>query len=112
MPTSVVDCCVVDEGEVTFGLLARLRVSDTFCCCSSDVRLYEGTPPTLRSALHDELLIHPRRVALVARSEWFVLKPGIPAVLHRIGIILERALCPRGSRLNQTFSVGFFRHWR
>ena len=39
-------------------------------------------------------------VAVVARREWFVLCPVIPAALHIVFIMLLRVLCPRGTAVN------------
>ena len=37
-------------------------------------------------------------VAAVALSEWFVLKPCIPAFLHMFFTMFFKVLCPKGAR--------------
>ena len=50
-----------------------------------------------------------RRVAVITRSEWFILNPGTPPAWHTLATVLARVLCPIGVFVYHTASFGFFR---
>ena len=48
-----------------------------------------------------------KRVAAVARREWFVLYPWIPACLHIEATAFDSLFCPSGTQENQQVSDVF-----
>ena len=76
----------------------QFRMSDSASRCSSDVLLYERTPSKLLCPVHSIICCSStpdwyRRLADVARKEWLVLKPEIPADRQSLA---PSGLCPNG----------------
>ena len=98
-------------------LLTLLRTSERATCCSSEVRLYVLTPSTLRwpvrsitscSSTPDAYNL----VAFVTLNEWLVLKPWIPAALHRRPTVWASLLCPSGCLEYQHVGVGLLKGFK
>ena len=64
----------------------------------------------ISSARHYQLFITPlwkRRVAVITRSEWFILNPGTPPAWHTLATVLARVLCPIGDFVYNTDPLAF-----
>ena len=70
---------------------------------------------TMASSFHNKLLLYTAwfsLVAVVARSEWFVRNPGMPAFWHSRATVPSRALWPTSFDENQQSAVGVFSGWK
>ena len=89
------------------------NVLDISICWSSLVFLYDRTPsrllwPVLSMMSCSSMPLWYNLLAVVARNEWFVLNPLIPAFEQRFTIILLSVLCPIGCFEYHTPSVEIF----
>ena len=93
-------------------LVALFRMSDTVSCCSVDVLLYDLIRSVLRSPVRStrscsSIPDEYKQLATVARKEWLVFYPWIPASLHIEATAFDNLFRPSGTQENQQVSDGF-----